>query len=116
MFHLVTDETVKNSDMTSRHAVILAIRNIIKLSFRYDINTLTIPLLLSHDMLEVRIVDKSDVLVYCRTGFICPSFNFAKLIEGEFKTRANKYSHIECLVYIVTGRIQNQIFRVLHIK
>ena len=27
---------------------------------------------------------------------------------GEFKTRVNKHSHIECIVYIVTGRIQNR--------
>ena len=50
-------------------------------------------------------------ITYCRTGFIHPYFNFshlAQLTVGEFKPRANKHSHIECIVYIVTGQIQNQ--------
>ena len=40
-------------------------------------------------------------------GFIHPCFNFAQLTVGKFKTRVNKHSQIECIVYIVTGRIQN---------
>ena len=41
-------------------------------------------------------------------GCIHPCFNFAQLTVGEFKPRANKHSHIESVVYIVIGRIQNQ--------
>ena len=50
-------------------------------------------------------------LLYCKTGFIRPCFGFAHYIQStvrEFKTRANKPSHIECIVFIVTGRIQNR--------
>ena len=54
VFHLVTDDSLR-FDITSRHAVILALRNIIKLCCRYDITTLTIPLLLTHEMSEVNI-------------------------------------------------------------
>lgn len=53
VFHLVADDSIKQSDISSRHPVILSIRNIIKLCFRYDINTLTIPLLLFNEMTEV---------------------------------------------------------------
>ena len=53
VFHLVTDDTIRSSDITSRHPVILSIRNIIKQCFRHDIHTLTIPLLLAHHMSEV---------------------------------------------------------------
>ena len=38
-------------------------------------------------------------IIYCRTGFIRPGFNFAhfaQLTVGEFNTRANKHSHIAC--------------------
>ena len=43
--------------------------------------------------------------IYCRMGFIHPCFNFAHLAQltvGEFKTRANNHSHIECIVNIET--------------
>ena len=61
VFHLVTDDSVRsggststsNSDISSRHPVILAYRNVLKACFRYDIHTITLPLLLVHDMHEV---------------------------------------------------------------
>ena len=53
VFHLVVDEAVRTGDITSRHPAILSIRHIIRLCFRYDIQTLTIPLLLTHEMTEV---------------------------------------------------------------
>ena len=34
--------------------------------------------------------------MYCRTGFIRPCFKFALSTVDEFKTKANKLSHIEC--------------------
>ena len=52
VFHLVSDETVIG-DITSRHPVILGLRNVLKACFRYDIVTLTIPLLLTLEMTEV---------------------------------------------------------------
>ena len=49
--------------------------------------------------------------IYCRTSFIRPCFNsanFAQMTVDDFKTRVNKHSHIECIVYKVTGQIQNR--------
>ena len=48
--------------------------------------------------------------INCRTGFINIGFNFAHFAQlkvGEFERRVNKHSHIECIVYIVTERIEN---------
>lgn len=53
VFHLVADDTLRNSDMNSRHPTILGLRNILRVSHEHDICTVTIPLLLVHEMSEV---------------------------------------------------------------
>ena len=53
VFHLVSDSSVMSTELTSRHPVILGYRNILKACFRYDITTITLPLLLAHEMAEV---------------------------------------------------------------
>lgn len=40
--------------MNSRHPVILGLRNVLKTAASYDVTTLTIPLLLTHEMTEVK--------------------------------------------------------------
>ena len=53
--HLVADESVRTvtTDISSRHPVLLGYRNVLKACFRYDIRTITLPLLLVHEMSEV---------------------------------------------------------------
>lgn len=55
VFHLVVDESVRTvtADISSRHPVLLGYRNVLKACFRYDIRTITLPLLLVHEMSEV---------------------------------------------------------------
>lgn len=54
IFHLISDETFQSpSEINSRHPVILGLRNILKISSRHDVTTLTIPALLRHTMSEV---------------------------------------------------------------
>ena len=53
VFHVVIDGSLLG-DISSRHPVILAYRNVIKTAFKNDVKTLTIPLLLVHEMTEVR--------------------------------------------------------------
>jgi len=55
VFHLVSDDSVSvtSSELTSRHPIISACRNVLKLCFRYDIRHITLPLLLVHEMNEV---------------------------------------------------------------
>lgn len=52
VFHLVSDDSLL-SDITSRHPVILGLRNILKACFKHDVHTLTIPLFLTLEMSEV---------------------------------------------------------------
>ncbi|KAL3877610.1 hypothetical protein ACJMK2_035304 [Sinanodonta woodiana] len=73
VFHLIVDDTVK-TDITSRHPVILSIRNIIKLCFRYDITTVSIPLLLTHEMTEEMTIPwclkRAELIFKCVKGFM----------------------------------------------
>lgn len=48
------NKTLKQSELSSRHPVILGLRNILKTCITNNVNTLTIPLLLTHEMNEVR--------------------------------------------------------------
>lgn len=74
VFHLVTDDSIRTSEITSRHPVILALRNLLKVCFRYDILTLTIPLLLSHEMTEEMTVawclKRVELIFKCVKGFM----------------------------------------------
>ncbi|XP_048758931.1 protein C12orf4 homolog [Ostrea edulis] len=74
VFHLVADDVIKSPDISSRQAVILSIRNIIKLCFRYDINTLTIPLLLFNEMTEEMTIPwcqkRVELMFKCVKGFM----------------------------------------------
>ncbi len=49
-----SNKTLKQSDLSSRHPVILGLRNILKTCITNNINTLTLPLLLTHEMNEVQ--------------------------------------------------------------
>lgn len=48
--------SLKKSDLSSRHPVILGLRNILKTCINHNIQTLTFPLLLAHNTTEVFIV------------------------------------------------------------
>lgn len=66
VFHLATYDSsasnedaansLKKCDLSSRHAVILGLRNILKTCMSHNIQTLTFPLLLAHNMTEVNLV------------------------------------------------------------
>ena len=52
VFHLVSDDSVRSADLNSRHAVLLGLRHILRTAVMSDITTLTIPLLLVHELSE----------------------------------------------------------------
>ena len=52
MFHLVSDDSVRSADLNSRHPVLLGLRHILRTAVVSDITTLTIPLLLVHELSE----------------------------------------------------------------
>ena len=53
VFHLVVDDTVKSSSISTRNPVIVGLRNALHTAVRHSITTITIPLLLFHEMTEV---------------------------------------------------------------
>lgn len=53
VFHLVTDDTVGKTNITSRHPIIIGLRNVLLSAATHNITTLTIPLLMVHELTEV---------------------------------------------------------------
>jgi hypothetical protein len=76
VFHLVADDSLRSlaSDISSRHPVIMGIRNVLKACFRYDVNTLTLPLLLVHEMSEEMTIPwcmkRAELVLKCVKGFM----------------------------------------------
>ncbi|KAI0225809.1 hypothetical protein LSAT2_023442 [Lamellibrachia satsuma] len=76
VFHLVVDESVRTvtADISSRHPVLLGYRNVLKACFRYDIRTITLPLLLVHEMSEEMTIPwclkRAELVFKCVKGFM----------------------------------------------
>lgn len=54
VFHLCVDDNVRSGNITARDPAIMGLRNILKVCCTHDVTTITVPLLLVHDMSEVR--------------------------------------------------------------
>ncbi|XP_061630986.1 protein C12orf4 homolog isoform X2 [Phyllopteryx taeniolatus] len=52
IFHLCVDDNVRSGNITARDPAIMGLRNILKVCCTHDVTTITIPLLLVHDMSE----------------------------------------------------------------
>lgn len=74
VYHIVVDDTVKSDDITSRHPVILGLRNIMKSACSYDVTTLTLPVLLTHeinnDMTPAWYTRRAELIYKCIKGFM----------------------------------------------
>lgn len=68
------NKNLKQSDLSSRHLVILGLRNILKLCIANNINTLTLPLLLTHEMNEEMtiswVMKRAELVLKCLKGFM----------------------------------------------
>ncbi|MGH0152080.1 UNVERIFIED_CONTAM: hypothetical protein FKN15_048987 [Acipenser sinensis] len=53
VFHLCVDDNVRSGNITARDPAIMGLRNILKVCCTHDSTTITIPLLLVHDMSEI---------------------------------------------------------------
>ncbi|XP_055678552.1 protein C12orf4 homolog [Lutzomyia longipalpis] len=78
IFHLISDESSDSpGEITSRHPVILGLRNILKTASRHDISMLTIPALLRHEMSEDMTVPwsirRAELVFKCAKGFMIES-------------------------------------------
>lgn len=80
VFHLVTDESVYSNDVSSRHQVILGLRNIFKVAHWHDINTISLPLLLIHELSEDITLQwclkRAELVLKCVKGFMIEMASF----------------------------------------
>ncbi|XP_063928325.1 protein C12orf4 homolog isoform X2 [Zophobas morio] len=74
VFHMVSDDSLRGSDINSRHPVVLGLRNILKTACSNDITSLTIPLLLQYDMTEEMTISwcekRAELVFKCVKGFM----------------------------------------------
>jgi hypothetical protein len=74
VFHLVADQQLDQGNLSSRHPVIIGLRNVLKTACMNDITTVTIPLLLSHKMTERMTVawcmKRAELMFKCIKGFM----------------------------------------------
>lgn len=74
VFHMVIDDSLRSSDINSRHPAILGLRNVLKTACSNDITTLTVPLLLAHQITEEMTVawcaKRAELVLKCVKGFM----------------------------------------------
>lgn len=74
VFHIVSDDTVTLKEINSRHPVLLGLRNIMKIACCNDVTSLTIPLLLQHNMTEEMTISwcakRAELVFKCVKGFM----------------------------------------------
>jgi len=74
VFHLVSDDSLRSADLNSRHPVLLGLRHVLRTAVVSDITTLTIPLLLVHELSEEMTVPwclrRAELVFKCVKGFM----------------------------------------------
>ncbi|XP_058806120.1 protein C12orf4 [Phymastichus coffea] len=74
VFHMVVNDKLRSGDINSRHPAILGLRNILKTACCNDVTTLTIPVLLVHEMTEDMTVawctKRAELVFKCVKGFM----------------------------------------------
>lgn len=74
VFHMVTDSSEQDNNISSRHPVIVGMRNVLKTACLNEVTSLTIPLFLSHKMTEKMTVawcmKRAELVFKCIKGFM----------------------------------------------
>lgn len=74
VFHLCVDDNVRSGNINARDPAIMGLRNILKVCCTHDITTVTIPLLLVHDMSEEMTIPwclkRAELVFKCVKGFM----------------------------------------------
>lgn len=74
IFHLVAEDSLRGSEINSRHPVILGLRNVLKTACSNDITSLTIPLLLQYEITEEMTTmwceKRAELVFKCMKGFM----------------------------------------------
>lgn len=75
VFHLVTDDSLKNCEVNSRHPIMSSLRSILKVAHMFDIKNISIPLLLVDEMDEEILtvnwcLKRAELVLKCVKGFL----------------------------------------------
>jgi len=74
ILHMVVDDSLEQGNISSRHPVIIGLRNLLKTACLNDVTTLTLPLLLAHRMTEKMTVawciKRAELVFKCIKGFM----------------------------------------------
>ncbi|KAM3609278.1 uncharacterized protein V6R79_012155 [Siganus canaliculatus] len=74
VFHLCVDDNVRSGNITARDPAIMGLRNILKVCCTHDITTISVPLLLVHDMSEEMTIPwclkRAELVFKCVKGFM----------------------------------------------
>ncbi|XP_035982950.1 protein C12orf4 homolog isoform X2 [Fundulus heteroclitus] len=74
VFHLCVDDNLRSGNITARDPAIMGLRNILKVCCTHDITTVTVPLLLVHDMSEEMTIPwclkRAELVFKCVKGFM----------------------------------------------
>ncbi|XP_029910176.1 ferry endosomal RAB5 effector complex subunit 3 [Myripristis murdjan] len=74
VFHCCVDDNVRSGNITARDPAIMGLRNILKVCCTHDITTITVPLLLVHDMSEEMTIPwclkRAELVFKCVKGFM----------------------------------------------
>jgi len=114
VFHMVSDNSEQDNNITSRHPVIIGMRNVLKTACLNDVTSLTIPLLLSHRMTEKMTVawcmKRAELVFKCIKGFMMEMGGWG---GTEIKTLQFLLPHdIDNDVFIKLTGMLSSIFRV----
>nr|CAH7748909.1 unnamed protein product [Callosobruchus chinensis] len=104
IFHMVSDDNLRGTNINSRHPIILGLRNILKTACSNDITSLTIPLLLQYDMTEEMTVSwcekRAELVFKCVKGFMIEMASWGG-------------SDLKNLQFMLPRGISNQVFHSL---
>ncbi|XP_056137881.1 protein C12orf4 homolog isoform X1 [Lampris incognitus] len=74
IFHLCVDDNLRLGNITARDPAIMGLRNILKVCCTHDVTTITVPLLLVHDMSEEMTIPwclkRAELVFKCVKGFM----------------------------------------------
>jgi len=114
IFHMVVDDSLENVNISSRHPVIIGLRNVLKTACLNDVTSLTVPLLLGHTMTEKMTVSwclrRAELVFKCLKGFMMEMGGWG---GSEIKTLQFLVpAHIDQDVFLKLTAMLSTIFRV----
>lgn len=107
VFHLVSDDSTRDNNLCNRHPVILALKNILKIAVKFDMYTITVPLLLVYEMQEEMTIPwcykRAELVFKCVKGFMMEMATSGGSDKGETRT----------IQFVVPKGISEELFSTL---